>query len=137
MDIKSQDHIIFSILFVSILFVKHQRIAIVIFKDGSPILDLGKMTVDIFGGKAFVFKLKNLPEGTNKVVFKLKDLDVPQYNHGGGTVKLSSGGTMPGGVFKYKSPCPPDGPHTYEWTATAKKGGKTLAKASASKVYPK
>jgi phosphatidylethanolamine-binding protein (PEBP) family uncharacterized protein len=84
-----------------------------------------------------VFKLKNLPEGTNKVVFKLKDLDVPQYNHGGGTVKLSSGGTMPGGVFKYKSPCPPDGPHTYEWTATAKKGGKTLAKASASKVYPK
>lgn len=84
-----------------------------------------------------VFKLKNLPEGTNKVVFKLKDLDVPQYNHGGGTVKLSSGGTMPGGVFKYKSPCPPDGPHTYEWTATAKKGGKTLAKASASTVYPK
>lgn len=84
------------------------------------------------------FVLKGVPEGTNKLVFKLTDLDVRSYNHGGGSVKIKSGGSMkiPSGVFKYKSPCPPSGKHTYEWSVTAKKGSKTLAKAKARKSYP-
>ena len=84
------------------------------------------------------FALKGVPKGTNRIVFKLKDLDVPGYNHGGGTVKvqMSGSGTIPSGVFKYKSPCPPSGRHTYEWTATAKQGSKTLATAKARLKYP-
>lgn len=84
------------------------------------------------------FTLKGVPQGTNKLIFKLTDLDVRSYNHGGGQVKIKSGGNMkiPAGTFKYKSPCPPNGKHTYQWTVTAKKGGKTLAKAGAAKKYP-
>ncbi len=82
------------------------------------------------------FILKGVPAGTTRVVFKLKDLDAPGYNHGGGTVKMSTSGKLPSGVFKYKSPCPPSGRHTYEWTATAKAGGKPLATAKARRKYP-
>jgi phosphatidylethanolamine-binding protein (PEBP) family uncharacterized protein len=84
------------------------------------------------------FKVSDLPAGTTYVQFKLTDLDVPGYNHGGGGVKMSGDGTVPVGVFKYKSPCPPNGSHLYEWTATAKtrKGGKTLGVAKAQRPYP-
>lgn len=84
------------------------------------------------------FALKGVPQGTTKITFRLKDLDVPSYNHGGGTVKvkMSGSGTIPSGVFKYKSPCPPSGKHTYEWTATAKAGNKVLAVAKARRKYP-
>lgn len=82
------------------------------------------------------FTLKGVPAGTTRIHLRLKDLDVPSYNHGGGKVKMSSDGTIPAGTFKYKSPCPPSGRHTYEWTATAKKGGKTLATAKAARQYP-
>lgn len=86
------------------------------------------------GSPAFV--LKGLPEGTTQVQFKLKDLDVPGYNHGGGKVKVTADGKLPFGAFKYKSPCPPNGSHTYEWTATAKAGSKKLATAKAARKYP-
>ena len=70
--------------------------------------------------------------------FKMKDKDVPNYNHGGGKIKNYSGETtIQPGAFKYKSPCPPDGTHTYEWTITAigdKK--KKLGKAVATRNYP-
>jgi phosphatidylethanolamine-binding protein (PEBP) family uncharacterized protein len=84
------------------------------------------------------FVLRGVPQGTNRLVFKLTDLDVPRYNHGGGTVRvqMSGSGKIPSGVFKYKSPCPPSGKHTYQWSVTAKQGGKTLAKAAAQRSYP-
>ena len=84
------------------------------------------------------FVLRGVPEGTNRLVFKMVDLDVPGYNHGGGTVRvaLSGSGTIPAGVFKYKSPCPPNGAHTYEWRVTAKAGSKTLATAGGRRVFP-
>ena len=82
------------------------------------------------------FVLKGLPAGTTSVEFRLKDLDVPTYNHGGGKVKLTKSGKVPSGVFKYKSPCPPNGSHTYEWTATARKGNKVIARAKAQRKYP-
>lgn len=84
------------------------------------------------------FVMKGVPAGTTKIVFKMKDINVPNYNHGGGTVKVQmrSSGTIPSGVFKYKSPCPPNGRHTYEWAATAKAGSKTLATATAQRRYP-
>jgi hypothetical protein len=86
------------------------------------------------GSPAFV--LKGLPAGTTSVRFKLKDRNYMRYNHGGGKVAVSGDGTVPFGTFKYKSPCPPQGVHTYEWTATALQGKKKLATAKARRKYP-
>lgn len=85
-----------------------------------------------------VFALKDVPEGTKFIRFKLTDRNVPGYNHGGGTVAWNGDQAMPAGAFKYKSPCPPDGAHTYEWTATAmsKKNGGKLGEAKAKRKYP-
>ncbi len=86
------------------------------------------------------FTISQLPAGTKSVVFKLVDLNVPRYNHGGGVVAVNRSGTVRGGAFRYKSPCPPGGRHTYEWTATAKSGargqGQTLGVAKARRPYP-
>tara|TARA_B100000242_G_C42769516_1_gene358392 strand:- start:153 stop:548 length:396 start_codon:yes stop_codon:yes gene_type:complete len=86
------------------------------------------------------FEIKNVPEGTKWIEFKLVDLNVPSYNHGGGWVEYNGQNTVETGIFSYKSPCPPDGKHKYQWTAYAKasKGtfAKTISKASASKFYP-
>ncbi len=84
------------------------------------------------------FTIADVPPGTTFIRFRLVDRDVPGFNHGGGVVAWSGGATVPRGAFKYKSPCPPDGPHTYEWTATAqsKKNGGKLGEARASRPYP-
>lgn len=85
------------------------------------------------------FVVKGVPEGTEYIRFTLKDLDVPSYNHGGGVVKMSEDGTVASGAFTYKSPCPPGGSHTYQWTAiakTKKTGGQKLGKATAQREYP-
>lgn len=69
---------------------------------------------------------------------KLVDRDAPGFDHGGGTVALTSATGIPAGAFSYKQPCPPSGSHTYEWTATAlsKKSGGKLATAKARREYP-
>lgn len=83
------------------------------------------------------FTLRSVPKGTATLRFRMVDLKVPSYPHGGGTVKYSGGSTIQPGAFKYQSPCPPDGKHTYEWTATATdSGGKKLGEAKARKAYP-
>ena len=53
------------------------------------------------------FVVTGLPEGTNAVIFRLVDKDVPSFNHGGGTVSMLADGIVPQGSFTYKSPCPP------------------------------
>lgn len=84
------------------------------------------------------FRLTNVPQGTRFIRFKLVDLDVPTYNHGGGVVAWSGGTTVPSGAFRYKSPCPPNGAHSYEWTATAqsRRNGGRLGVAKARRDYP-
>ncbi len=84
------------------------------------------------------FRLKDVPEGTQFIRFKLVDRNAPQFNHGGGTVAWNGGKTVPAGAFKYKSPCPPNGAHVYEWMATAqtKKNGGKLGDAKAQRKYP-
>ena len=88
-----------------------------------------------------IFTLTNVPDGTTWINFKMKDKRVPSFNHGGGWVKYDGNDRIERGQFKYRSPCPPGGVHTYEWTAKAlseKKISKktTLGIAKASKDYP-
>ncbi len=84
------------------------------------------------------FTVKDVPDGTAFIRFKLVDRDVPGFNHGGGVVAYGGGDVIAAGQFKYKQPCPPDGVHRYEWTATAqsKKNGGKLAVAKAVRPYP-
>ena len=65
-----------------------------------------------------IFTLTNVPEGTKILQFKMRDKQSP-YNHGGGKVEYTGQTTIEPGAFKYQSPCPPSGSHTYEWTITA------------------
>jgi len=84
-----------------------------------------------------VFKLSNVPEGTKILQFRMKDKNAPGYNHGGGKVEYSGQDTIESGAFKYKSPCPPGGVHTYVWTVTAKnEKKKKIGKAKAQRKYP-
>lgn len=83
------------------------------------------------------FTLTGVPAGTTSVQLTMKDLDAPGYNHGGSKkLGITGDGKLPAGTFRYKSPCPPGGVHRYEWTATARKGGKVLGKAKALRKYP-
>jgi phosphatidylethanolamine-binding protein (PEBP) family uncharacterized protein len=83
------------------------------------------------------FRLRGVPAGTASIQFRMVDLAVPSYPHGGGTVNYSGASTVEPGAFQYRSPCPPGGRHTYEWTAVAKDAsGKKLGQAKARKAYP-
>jgi hypothetical protein len=87
------------------------------------------------GSPAFV--LTGLPNGTATVEFRLKDLNVPSFNHGGAKLSITRDMTVPFGTFRYKSPCPPNGTHTYEWRVTVRDAnGKVLEVASAKRKYP-
>ena len=83
-----------------------------------------------------VFQLRGVPDGTETVEFRLKDLNVPSYNHGGAKLGVTRDMDVPSGTFTYRSPCPPGGVHTYEWTATARAGRQVLAEAKAQRRYP-
>lgn len=82
------------------------------------------------------FTLSEVPDGTEWVNFRMTDLDVPTYDHGGGRVAVTGDGTVTPGAFSYRSPCPPGQVHTYEWVAEAVGGGKVLAVARAERPYP-
>lgn len=84
------------------------------------------------------FTLRDVPAGTKYIRFRLVDRDVPDFNHGGGVVAWDGSSTIQTGAFTYKSPCPPAGKHTYEWTATAQSGksGGKLGVAKARRNYP-
>ncbi len=82
------------------------------------------------------FEVGGLPEGTTALRFKLADQNAP-FDHGGGTVAYAGGDAIPSGAFRYMSPCPPSGKHTYVWTVTAlDAAGKRLDTGKASKQYP-
>ena len=86
------------------------------------------------------FKVSGLPDGTKFIEFVLVDLDVPEFDHGGGVVELAADGVVPKGAFEYLSPCPPSGQHEYEWQAYAlaenSAEAETLAEAFAARLYP-
>ncbi len=94
-------------------------------------------------GKPFLnlnprFLLADVPAGTKYIRFKMVDRDARGYNHGGGVVAYTGQSVIEPGAFKYKSPCPPSGRHTYVWTATAqvRKNGGKLGVAKSARKYP-
>lgn len=81
-------------------------------------------------------RLKDVPKGTKKIRFRMKDLDAPNYPHGGGVVKYAGKNVFPYGSFRYRGPCPPSR-HRYRITAEAlDANGKVLATAAAIRPFP-
>ena len=83
------------------------------------------------------FALNGVPPGTKTLAFAMKDLDAPNFPHGGGSVPYRGQKQIERGAFTYKGPCPPQGQHSYQWTVEAQDGtGKTLATAMVTKKFP-
>ncbi len=83
------------------------------------------------------FSLNGVPDGTKVLRFSMKDLDAPNYPHGGGSIAYNGQSQIGRGAFSYQGPCPPGGQHSYQWTVEAQDGhGKTLATATVTKKFP-
>lgn len=83
------------------------------------------------------FTLSAVPAGTRQLRFAMKDLDAPDFVHGGGTITYDGQPRIPRGAFPYRGPCPPQGQHRYQWTVEAQDAaGKTLAAATITKNFP-
>lgn len=124
-------------------------IAVIVMSTSSPVsaagfelsFDWGDIPLCTSGTPNIVpnpeFRLAGVPDGTATIRFRMVDLDVPSYPHGGGDVPWAGEPMIAPGAFEYRSPCPPSGRHTYEWTATALSAdGNPLATAKAARVYP-
>jgi phosphatidylethanolamine-binding protein (PEBP) family uncharacterized protein len=83
------------------------------------------------------FTLSGVPVGTRQLRFAMKDLDAPNFAHGGGTVAYDGQARVPRGAFSYRGPCPPQGQHRYQWTVEARDAADhTLAIATIMKKFP-
>lgn len=83
--------------------------------------------------------LSGVPEGTTQLKVRLKDLNVLNWNHGGGTIDYDGSGVIPEGALKsgYNGPCPPSGSHIYQFTVTAiDANGNILGTGKAKQRYP-
>lgn len=84
-------------------------------------------------------RVGNIPEGTVSFSVRLKDLNVPSWRHGGGTVANDGTGIIPKGALTsgYNGPCPPSGSHTYKFTVKARDANEdTLAEGEAEQRFP-
>lgn len=89
-----------------------------------------------FDSKSPPFKVSGVPAGTTKLSFFMRDLDAPDFRHGGGKVDYSGQADLPYGAFRYKGPCPPQ-KHRYRFEIKALDAkGKELGKAVAAKSFP-
>ena len=83
------------------------------------------------------FSLSDVPAGTKRLRFEMKDLDVPSFHHGGATIAYQ-GQAVKAGAIRYIGPCPPRGKHhRYRWTVEALDAdGKPLGTATATATFP-
>ena len=72
------------------------------------------------------FEIANIPEGTATLEFRMTDLDVPSFNHGGGSVKYTGSGSIPAGSFSYE----------FVVSAVNAAGDTVLGRGSATKSFP-
>ncbi|WP_420541603.1 YbhB/YbcL family Raf kinase inhibitor-like protein [Rhodosalinus sediminis] len=84
------------------------------------------------------FTITDVPPQADQLRFEMKDLDVPSFNHGGGTVEYSGGNQVPAGAFSYTGPCPPAGSHDYEFTVEAidTDTSMVIARGKAVRAFP-
>ena len=66
-------------------------------------------------------RVSNVPEGTEELRVKLKNISLPEWNQGGGKVKYDGSGVIPAGALTlgYNGPCPPGGRNKYEFSVMA------------------
>lgn len=84
-----------------------------------------------------IFTFANVPAGTKTINMYMEDVSIG-YDHEGGTINYAGQNVIQRGAFDYKVPCPPDGTHTYEWTARAKNANSDeVGKAKSEQDYPK
>ncbi|SDJ99917.1 hypothetical protein SAMN05216338_10795 [Bradyrhizobium sp. Rc2d] len=85
-----------------------------------------------------VFSLNSVPKGTTTLQFHMVDLQVPSYNHGGGTVPYKGQSTVAcGALNNYSPPSPPSGSHSYQITVTAfGSGNSNLGSATFTREFP-
>lgn len=103
--------------------------------DGLALCTSGRP--NIVGNPAF--DLADVPAETEWLYFELTDFDARGYNHGGGWISFDGELTTLSDVFEYKSPCPPNGRHTYEWQVTATRTqslDNPLGVAVSTRPYP-
>ena len=83
------------------------------------------------------FSVTDVPPGTKRLYFILRDAQAPHFRHGGSSVTYS-GAKIPQGAIRYIGPCPPPGEtHHYAWTIEAMDGqGHVLAKTNAAADFP-
>jgi len=91
---------------------------------------------DACASRSPAFRLSGVPRGVKRLRFQMRDLNMPSYYHGGGTVAYK-GARVARGAFSYKGPCPPRGQsHKYRWTVRALDAkGKTVGTASAARAF--
>lgn len=84
-------------------------------------------------------RVAGIPAGTKSLKVTLVDLDVPFWNHGGGTVENDGSGVIPAESLKsgYNGPCPPSGSHRYEFTVNAvDEQGQVIGAGKKMKKFP-
>ena len=85
-------------------------------------------------------RLANIPDGSAFFTVRLKDIDRPNFNHGGGTVPNDGSGVIRAGVLSsYRGPAPPVGEtHTYVLSVIALNADKSLilGEGQATRRYP-
>lgn len=85
-----------------------------------------------------VFTLSGVPKGTATLQFHMVDLQVPSYNHGGGTVPYKGQSAIAcGALNNYSPPSPPSGSHSYQITVTAfGPNNSNLGSATFTREFP-
>ena len=83
------------------------------------------------------FDLGGVPTGTTRLSFRMTDLNMPTFHHGGSTIAYV-GDAVSRGAIQYTGPCPPQGErHNYRWTVQALgAAGNILASSSAEAMFP-
>ena len=84
-------------------------------------VDFAWQASDRCSSQSPAIRVQNIPAATKTLQVKLKDRDVPNWNHGGGTVAYDGSGLIPAGALKngYNGPCPPSGSHSYQFMVKA------------------
>ena len=92
------------------------------------------------GGISPEISLTQIPDGTEKFLVEMKDLDFPMADHGSGHVDYSQEPVIKAGAVKgtYVGPRPPPGKvHNYQFTVKAlDKDGKLIGIGIQSRPYP-